>query len=297
MIQCTIDCQQQLIINMHILITGAKGQLGRALQTVLGQAETFSIDLPEHDILDRDKLNETVLAFRPEVIIHSAAFTNVDGCARDPDMAYRVNALGARNVALACQLAGCAMVYVSTNEVFDGRKTEPYLEFDQPHPINVYAHSKWAGEQFTRELLNKFYIVRTAWLYGLGGNNFVTKMVQLADTQGRLRVVADEFGSPTYATDLAAALVRLIHSRVYGVYHFVNTGIASRYDFACKIMELTGRAHVPVEPIASPEFQRASTPPLYTPLRNYAGAELGISLRPWQDALADYIQSQIANRK
>ncbi|MBN1889845.1 MAG: dTDP-4-dehydrorhamnose reductase [Thermoflexales bacterium] len=280
---------------MRVLITGAKGQLGRALQAVLDPTETFSIDLPEHDILDRDKLNEAVLAFRPELIIHSAAFTNVDGCARDPDLAYRVNALGTRNVALACQLAECAMAYISTNEVFDGSKTEAYLEFDQPRPINVYAHSKWAGEQITRDLLSKFYIVRTAWLYGQAGNNFVTKMVHLADKQGHLRVVADEFSSPTYATDLAGALVRLIHSGVYGVYHFVNAGVASRYDFACKIMELTGRTHVLVEPISSSEFQRASTPPPYAPLRNYVGAELGISLRPWQDALADYVKSPIVN--
>lgn len=274
---------------MRVLITGAKGQLGRALLAALGGSEIFPADLPECDILDRPCLNDTLASFRPDVVIHAAAYTNVDGCARDPDLAYRVNALGARNVALACQHVGCAMVYVSTNEVFDGRKVEPYLEFDAPNPVNVYARSKLGGEQFTRDLLSKFYIVRTAWLYGRGGSNFVTKMIQLADRDGRLRVVSDEVGSLTYADDLACAMARLITTGVYGVYHFVNDGIASRYDFACEIMKLSGRANVLVEPILSAEYQRASTPPLYTPLRNYVGAELGITLRPWQDALAGYI--------
>ncbi len=274
---------------MHVLITGAKGQLGRALQAVLEGAEIFPLDLPECDILNRPRFNSIVTEFRPDVVIHSAAYTNVDGCTRDPDAAYRINALGARNVALACQAVGRPMVYVSTNEVFDGRKTEPYLEFDPPHPINTYGRSKLAGEQFTRDLLDKFYIVRTAWLYGRGGNNFVAKMIQLADRDGSLRVVNDEIGSPTYADDLARAIVQLIGSEAYGVYHFVNDGAASRYDFARKIMELSGRAHVPIAPIPSSEFCRPSTPPLYAPLRNYVGAELGITLRAWQDALADYI--------
>jgi dTDP-4-dehydrorhamnose reductase len=278
---------------MRILITGAKGQLGRTLQATISHADIFPVDLPECDILNRSRFNSIVTEFQPDVVIHSAAYTNVDGCARDPDVAYRVNALGTRNVALACQNTGCAMVYISTNEVFDGRKTEPYLEFDPPNPINIYARSKLAGEQFTRDLLDKFYIVRTAWLYGRGGSNFVTKMIQLADKHGRLRVVSDEVGSPTYTDDLARAVVQLINTDVYGIYHFVNEGIASRCDFAGKIMELSGRAAVPVEPISSSEFQRASTPPLYTPLRNYVGAELGITLRPWQDALADYISGSM----
>jgi len=274
---------------MRVLITGAKGQLGRALEAALGDADLTLIDLPEYDILDRPGFNRTVADYKPDVVIHCAAFTNVDGCTRDPDLAYRVNALGTRNVALACQGVNCPIVCISTNEVFDGRKSEPYSEFDTPNPINVYACSKLAGEQFVRDLLDKFYIVRTAWLYGQGGSNFVTKIIQLADTHGKLRVVNDEIGSPTYASDLAQAIVQLIGTGVYGVYHFVNGGIASRYDFACKILELTGRANMPVEPISSAEFQRASAPPLYTPLRNYVGAELGITLRLWQEALADYL--------
>lgn len=291
---------------MRVLITGAMGQLGRALQMALASNDTAIglIDLPMAvqsepqnsqlwacDILDRPRLNRIVLGFKPDVVIHPAAYTNVDGCARDPDLAYRINALGTRNVALACQAVDCPLVYIGTNEVFDGRarRDEPYLEFDAVNPINVYAQSKLAGEQFTRDLLTRFYIVRTAWLYGRGGNNFVAKMIELADKNGRLRVVSDEIGSPTYADDLASAIVRLIGTGVYGVYHLVNEGAASRYEFACKIIELSGRAHVPVEPILSSEFQRASTPPLCTPLRNYVGAELGIALRPWQEALAQYI--------
>lgn len=297
---------------MRIIITGALGQLGRALQTALAArgATLGLLDLPAliqpnpqsplpttHacDILDRPTLHRIVAEFKPDLIIHPAAYTNVDGCARDPDLAYRVNALGTRNVALACQSADCPLVYISTNEVFDGqrRRDEPYLEFDPPNPINAYARSKLAGEQFTRDLLTRFYIVRTAWLYGRGGKNFVTKIIELANKNGRLRVVSDEIGSPTFADDLAQAIARLIETGAYGIYHLVNAGAASRYEFALKILELTGRAHIPVEPILSSEFQRASTPPLCTPLRNYVGAELGITLRPWQDALADYLTSSV----
>lgn len=276
---------------MRLLITGAKGQLGRALQAALSGHELALIDLPELDILDRAGLKDSVLAFRPDVVIHAAAYTDVDGCAREPELAYRVNALGTRNVALACQAAGCALAYVSTNEVFDGRKTEPYLEFDPPNPINAYGKSKLAGEQFTRDLLSRFYIVRTAWLYGRGGSNFVTKIIQRADQDRRLRVVSDEVGSPTFADDLADALAQLVGTGAYGVYHLVNAGLASRFEFAAKIVELSGRAYVPIEPIASSEFQRASVPPSYTPLRNYVGAELGIRLRPWPAALAEYISA------
>jgi dTDP-4-dehydrorhamnose reductase len=185
------------------------------------------------------------------------------------------------------------MVYVSTNEVFDGTKGEPYLEFDQPNPINAYAKSKLAGEFFTRTLLNRFYIVRTAWLYAQGGNNFVTKMIQLADERGELRVVADEISSPTYAPDLAEAIAKLIRTDHYGVYHFTNEGVCSRHDFAVNILELASRGHVPVHPITSDQYARASNPPLYAPIRNFCAAiALGITLRPWEEALQAYFTEQ-----
>ena len=276
---------------MRIFITGAQGQLGRALLAQFADGAVFPGDLPECDITDRACVAQAVSQFEPDVVVHAAAMTDVDGCARDPDAAYRVNALGTQNVALACQSAGCPMLYVSTNEVFDGSKTEPYLEFDAANPINAYGRSKLAGETVVRDLLTRFYIVRTAWLYGQEGNHFVSKIIRRADKEGRLRVVADEVGSPTYAQDLASGVRRLIQTGAFGVYHFVNDGIASRYDLARQIMQLGGRGHVPVEPITLAEFSRPSTPPPYTPLRNFCGAALGITFRPWQAALAEYLST------
>jgi dTDP-4-dehydrorhamnose reductase len=273
---------------MRLFITGAKGQLGRTLQTHFANDTVLPADLPECDITDRACVMQAIGEFKPDMVIHAAAMTDVDGCARDPDAAFRANALGTQNVALACQSAGCAILYISTNEVFDGRKTEPYLEFDAPNPINAYGRSKLAGETFVRDLLTRFYLVRIAWLYGQGGNHFVRKMIRLADEQGSLRVVEDEVGSPTYAEDVAHAVRQLVHTGAYGVYHLVNDGIASRYDFVREILRLSGRGRIPVEPIKLADFRRASTPPPYTPLRNFCGAAQGITLRPWQEALAEY---------
>ena len=143
-----------------------------------------------------------------------------------------------------------------------------------------------------RDLTTRFYIVRTAWLYGLGGNNFVKKIITRADTDGKLRVVTDEVSSPTYTEDLITAIEQLITTGAYGIYHFTNDGACSRFEFAQKILELSGRAHIPIEPIRLADFSRPSTPPPYAPLRNFCGAQLGITLRPWQDALADYLQHE-----
>ncbi|MBL7184440.1 MAG: dTDP-4-dehydrorhamnose reductase [Anaerolineae bacterium] len=278
---------------MRIVITGHKGQLGRALQEVLKRETLFGLDLPEHDITDRQAVIQAIADFAPQVVIHAAAMTDVDGCERDPDAAYRINGLGTQNVALACQRCGAAMVYVSTNEVFDGTKGEPYLEFDQTNPINAYGRSKLAGEFFTRTLLNRFYIVRTAWLYAQGGSNFVTKMIHLANDRGELRVVADEISSPTYAPDLAEAIAKLIRTDHYGIYHFTNQGVCSRHDFAIKILELAGRGRVPVHPITSDQYARASAPPPYAPIRNFCAATaLGITLRPWEEALQAYFDAE-----
>jgi dTDP-4-dehydrorhamnose reductase len=181
------------------------------------------------------------------------------------------------------------MLYVSTNEVFDGTASRPYTEFDAPHPINPYARSKLAGEWYTRHLLNRFFIVRTAWLYAPGGRNFPHRIVQLADERGSLRVVTDEVGSPTYVADLAQAIAQLIHTGRHGVYHFVNEGVCSRFEFAREILRLTGRAAIPVVPTTLAEFRRDSTPPPYAPLANVAGAAIGIRLRPWEAALAEFL--------
>jgi dTDP-4-dehydrorhamnose reductase len=277
---------------MRIFITGCKGQLGRALYAALGEHRLTGCDLPELDITDRSAIGSAIADFGPDMVIHTAAWTDVDGCACDPERAYRVNALGTQNVALACAVGGAAMVYVSTNEVFDGTATEPYREWDPPHPINPYARSKAAGEWFVRHLLSRFYIARTAWLYASGGRNFPHRIVQLADERGTLRVVTDEVGNPTYTPDLAAAIAVLVQTGAYGVYHLTNAGYCSRYDFAREIVRVSGRGHVPIEPITLDDFKRASTPPCFAPLANIAAAALDIELRPWQEALEEFLKVQ-----
>jgi dTDP-4-dehydrorhamnose reductase len=274
---------------MRVFITGIRGQLGRVLTETLTDHQVSGVDLPECDITARAQITTAIREAAPDVVIHCAAMTDVDGCAREPQAAYRANGLGTQNVALACQSNGTTMLYVSTNEVFDGSAEQPYREFDAPNPINPYGRSKLAGEWYTRHLLTRFYIVRTAWLYAPGGRNFPHRIIELADERGRLQVVTDEVGSPTYVMDLARAIAQLVRSEQYGIYHLVNEGSCSRLDFAREILRLTGRAAVPVEPTTLAAFQRDSTPPPYAPLANVAGAAIGIQLRPWSQALADFL--------
>jgi dTDP-4-dehydrorhamnose reductase len=276
---------------MRVFITGCKGQLGRALTSVLGHQIVAGCDLPQTDITNRQAISRAIADFAPDVVIHTAAWTDVDGCAREPEKAYEVNALGTRNVALASASSGAALVTISTNEVFDGSADAPYREWDPPRPINPYARSKAAGEWFTRHLLNRFYIVRTAWLYAPGGRNFPHRIIELADELGKLKVVTDEVSNPTYAPDLAEALAELIETEAYGVYHLTNGGYASRYDFAREILRISGREDVPVERITLDDFHRDSTPPRFAPLANTAAAALGIEPRPWQEALAAFLKS------
>jgi dTDP-4-dehydrorhamnose reductase len=283
---------------MRIVITGHKGQLGQTLQKALraegsrplGGCQIAGLDLPEVDITDPLAVREAVTGAQPDVVIHAAAMTDVDGCERNPELAFRVNTLGTHNVALACRRAGAAMVHISTNDVFDGRLGRPYYEWDTPSPLSIYAQSKAAAESCVRTLLHRFYIVRTAWLYARGGSNFVTKIVAAGDKQGALRVVTDEVSAPTYAPDLTEAIARLIPTEHFGIYHFTNSGTCSRYEWACKILELSGRRQVRVEPITHDQWPRPAPPPLYTPIVNQAGAALGIRLRPWEQALEEYFR-------
>jgi len=276
---------------MRVFITGCKGQLGTVLEVALTNHTLAGCDLPDTDITDREAIQATIVNFQPDVVIHAAAWTDVDGCARDPDKAYLVNGVGTQNVALACATSDAAMVYISTNEVFDGTATRPYREWDALNPINPYGRSKAAGEWFTRNLLTRFYIVRTAWLYAPGGHNFPHRILELARERARLEVVDDEVGNPTYAPDLAAAIVSLIETGAYGVYHLVNQGYCSRYEFAKELLHLSGMEDTPIESISLEEFERDSTPPKFAPLFNTAGAAHGVELRPWQDALKSFAQS------
>lgn len=272
---------------MKIIITGANGQVGTALQKVFAEHRLLLADLPDVDITKIGTVQQFVDE-KPDLIIHPAAMTNVDACAKNPAQAYFVNAFGTQNMALVAQRTGAPMVYISTNEVFDGTAVEPYHEFSPTNPINPYAASKLAGEQIAARLTHRLYIVRIAWAFDKGRNMFPAKIITAADKYGELKVVTDEISSPTYVPDLVAAIKQLVATQHFGTYHLTNAGVCSRYDFAKEILRLSGRGDVPVHPITSDAFERASTPPKYAPLANNLAAALGITLRPWQDALADY---------
>ncbi len=275
----------------RILITGSQGQLGRALQQELAADVLLCVDQPEFDVAD-PAATRFVVDLAPDLVIHAAAYTNVDGAEAQPDLVFRINTLGTQNIALACQRLRVPMLYVSTNEVFDGTRTAtPYYEWDQTNPQSVYARSKAAGERTVMALLDQFYVVRIAWHFARGGINFPRKILEAADRHATLRVVDDEYGNPTYAPDLAAALARLVTTGHFGIYHLTNSGACSRYEFACEVLRLAGRADVPVTPIASAEWLRPTQPPLHAILANTAGAALGITLRPWQEALVDFLAS------
>lgn len=273
---------------MRVLITGASGQLGTDLQLVLkGKHELSPFDL-DLDVTDARAVKEKFSQVLPEVVIHAAAYTDVDGAESDPLSAYRVNALGTQNVALACQKLDAAMVYVSTDYVFDGTKNEPYLEFDATNPLSVYGKSKLAGEIYTTTLLNRFYLVRTAWLYGKSGRNFVKTILKLAEEKEELQVVADQIGSPTCSFDLAQVIARLIETEWYGFYHAVNTGFCSWRDFAISILKAAGKEGIRVKSITTAELGRPAPRPSYAVLKNQALEMRGIKMRHWEEALQDY---------
>ena len=278
---------------MRILIIGAAGQLGRTLVKQLADHTVYGCDLPEVDITQRDSVWAQIETFQPDVVINSAAYTNVDGCAKNPELAFKVNGHGAHNIALACAHFDIDLVHVSTNEVFPGEKPDGYYEWDNTRPINPYGNSKAAGEFYVRHTHRKHYIVRTAWIFAPGGKNFVHSILRFARERGAIRVVTDEVGNPTYVEDLAAAIVQLINTQQYGTYHCTNSGSCSRWEFANEILRIAGLENVSNEQILSSEFQRASTPPEFGALHNTAAAALGITLRPWQDAVAAYIHNHV----
>ncbi len=275
---------------MRILITGGRGQLGIALQKQLTPAHELTlVDLPDIDITERDSFFDLMRRLKPEFVINCAAYTNVDGCAKEPAAAYKANGYGAQNVALACRQVGAPMMHISTNEVFAGEQYDGYDEWMPLQPINPYGNSKAAGEFFVRAHCPRHYIVRTAWLYAPGGRNFIHAILNRARSDGAVRVVTDEVGNPTYAADLAGAIEQLMDSGQFGAYHLANAGSCSRWAFANEILRLAKLPDVINTPILSSEFKRASVPPKYAALNNNAARALGIEMRPWQDALADYM--------
>jgi dTDP-4-dehydrorhamnose reductase len=278
---------------MRILITGGQGQLGRALVRRAGGRDVLAPGRVDLDVTAPD-CARLVSSERPDLVVNAAAMTDVDGCELDPDQAFRVNALGARNVALGAARAGADLLQVSTDYVFDGSKGEPYWEFDPPCAISVYGASKVAGEQLVGLVNDRAFVVRAAWLYGLGGDNFVTRILALAEERPELSVVHNQVGSPTFCDDLCDAILALAETRAYGIYHLAGEGECSRYEFARAILDAAGRPDFPVEPVD--HFARAASPPTYAPLRNFAAAELGIRMPSWQEGLRKFFERGGAER-
>lgn len=280
---------------MKIVITGAGGQLGRALQDALSSHDLVALDHAALDVSNREAVRTVIVDAKPDVVIHPAAWTNTTGCEEDPDRALQVNAEGARYVAEAAREVGAAMLHVSTNEVFDGEKRAPYDEDDPTNAINAYGRSKVAGEEAVRETLSQHYIVRTSWLYGPGRESFPEKILAAARDQQKLRGVTDEIASPTLTLDLAQAIAKLIETKDYGTYHLANAGECSRKEWAEEVLRLTGVA-VPVEAATQADFGAAVRKPPYSTLANNRAAKLGITLRPWREALGEYIGSEVASQ-
>lgn len=273
---------------MRILITGANGQLGHELVRALRGHDLVLADMPAFDLL-KPEAERFIRDAHPELVIHAAAYTNVEGAEREPTLAMAVNAEGTERVARAAASLGARLMAISTDYVFDGRKRTPYDEQDEPNPLGVYGRSKWEGEQAALRACPDTVIVRTSWLYGLHGKNFVTTIMRLAVEQPELRVVADQRGCPTHAGDLAEALARLATVPLRGVAHATGSGDCTWHEFAGEIVALLGRS-VPVHPITTLEAHSAVSRPAYTVLGNRVLAGVGITLPHWKEALARFMK-------
>lgn len=294
---------------MKILITGGNGQLGAELSrcfergyTELGTPDILkkgctvrSVDMDELDITDNKAVKVFFEEEKFDAVINCAAYTNVDGCETDRDSAFRANAVGPRNLAIACEDMGAKLIHISTDYVFPGNGSAPYTECDIPSPKSAYGSTKYLGEQYVRELCSRYFIVRTAWLYGYRGRNFVKTIMNAARKSGRLTVVDDQRGNPTNAADLAHHIIKLLDTEEYGVYHATGSGECSWYEFASEIVRLAG-IDAEVLPCTSEEYA-ASHPqtadrPKYSALDNgMLRITVGDEFRPWQEALKCFMDN------
>ena len=272
---------------MRILLTGASGQLGREMQRALAGEDVIPANRPDYELTD-PALSAKIAATHPDLVIHAAGFSDVDGCEQDPETAFQVNAQATSRVAEGAVRAGARLVYISTDYVFDGKKGEPYTEGDPVGPLNVYGCSKLMGEQEALKTCPRAIIVRTSWLYGVHGKNFVKTILSLAVTQPEVRVVEDQRGSPTYARHLAQVVAGLIRSDVTGVIHAGGEGECSRYEFAKAILQEAGLG-CRVVPISTAESGRLARRPPYTALSTAFLHQHGLNLPPWREGVRQFL--------
>ena len=276
---------------MKILITGSSGMLGHDLIEILkDNHELILTSSKTLDITDNNRVIEFICENKPDIVINSAAYTNVDGCEENQETAYSINGDGVRNLAIGCSKIDCPLVHISTDYVFNGENTRPWVEDDEIGPISVYGKSKLKGEEAILETLDKFFIIRTAWLYGINGGNFPKTMLELAKNHSEITVVYDEVGTPTYTLDLAKAISELIGTDYYGIYHITNSGNCSWCEFARYIFEVADK-DVKVIPVTASEFARPAPRPHYSVLENKKWIENGFKpLRSYKDAAKEYIE-------
>ena len=274
---------------MRILIIGAAGLLGRALVEEGRSREVIAATSSDADIRDAGELRALFARTRPDCTVLAAAYSDVDGCERDPEQAHQVNCAGAANVARAAFETGSRLLYVSTDYVFDGAKTTPYETTDIPRPISSYGRSKAAGEAAVREILPEGCIVRTSRLFGTAGKCFPGTILRLAESQEELAVVDDQVGSPTFNRDLAGAILQLAESGARGVIHATNAGTCSWFDFAREILRAAGLENLRVRAISTEESGRPALRPRYSALSDASLRACGLSMRPWREALSAYL--------
>lgn len=278
---------------MKVLVTGVKGQLGYDVVNELTKRgiEAVGVDIDEMDITDAESVNTVIGEAAPDAVIHCAAYTAVDAAEDNIDICRKVNKDGTQNIANVCKKLDCKMVYISTDYVFDGQGERPWEPDDKQDPLNVYGVTKYEGELAVSKTLDKFFIVRIAWVFGVNGKNFIKTMLNLAKTRDSLTVVNDQFGSPTYTYDLAKLLVDMVQTEKYGFYHATNEGICTWYEFACEIFKTAG-VDIKVSPCSSDQFPAKAKRPSNSRMNKDKLTQNGFDKLPaWQDALSRYIET------
>ncbi len=278
---------------MKVLVTGVKGQLGYDVVNELEKRGHMAVgtDVEEMDITDAGKVETVLKKEKPDAVIHCAAYTAVDAAEDNEDLCRKINAEGTENIAKACQDLNCKMLYVSTDYVFDGEGERPWEPDDEREPLNVYGITKYEGELAVEKYVEKFFIVRIAWVFGKNGKNFIKTMLNLGKTHDEVKVVDDQIGSPTYTFDLARLLVDMIETDKYGRYHATNEGLCSWYDFAKEIFKQAGM-NIKVSPVTSEEFAAKAKRPHNSRMSKEKLSENGFERLPkWQDALARYLET------
>ncbi|MGB9700449.1 MAG: dTDP-4-dehydrorhamnose reductase [Thermodesulfobacteriota bacterium] len=279
---------------MKILVLGARGMLGQDLVPLLSlNYEAIARDIQDFDITNAQRVEEEILRLKPQVVINAAAYTDVDGCESNRELALSVNAKGAGNIAQACALIQAKLIHLSTDYVFDGSSADPYQEDDRPNPLNVYGLSKLQGELAIKESGAAYLIIRTQWLYGAHGRNFVDTIIKAAQKEKELRVVNDQRGSPTYTKDLSSAIKEILEKNAQGIIHVANSGSCTWYEFAKEILQQLGMKQIPIKPISSAELARPAKRPANSVLNCQKFEKIsGRKMRPWQEALRDYLTSR-----